>query len=50
MFLVNFPNALAWLLLAHANTLPVIYFAFGLFGVGAGLMEAPIMTYLSEIW
>lgn len=50
MLLVNFPNALAWLLLAHTQTLPVIYFAFGLFGIGAGLMEAPIMTYLSEIW
>lgn len=50
MLLVNFPNVVAWLLLAQTETLPVIYFAFGLFGIGAGLMEAPIMTYLSEIW
>lgn len=50
MLLVNFPNTLAWLLLSQAKTLPVIFFTFGLFGIGAGLMEAPIMIYLSEIW
>lgn len=50
MLLVNIPNITAWLLLARTNSLPLVYFAFALFGIGAGLMEAPIMTYLGEIW
>lgn len=50
MLLVNIPNITAWLLLARTNSLTVIYFAFASFGFGAGLCEAPIMTYLGEIW
>lgn len=50
MILVSIPNIVAWLLLAHANSVPIIYISFACFGIGAGLMEAPIMTYLGEIW
>lgn len=50
MLFVTLPNITAWITLAHAKSLPIIFISFGLFGIGAGLMEAPIMTYLSEIW
>lgn len=50
MLLVSIPNAIAWLMLAFTHSVPVIYISFGFFGIGAGLMEAPIMTYLGEIW
>lgn len=50
MLFVTLPNLTAWIALAHAKSLPIIFVSFALFGIGAGLMEAPIMTYLSEIW
>lgn len=50
MLLVSIPNIIAWLMLTNTNSITIIHISFACFGVGAGLMEAPIMTYLSEIW
>lgn len=50
MLLVNIPHIIAWVMLSTAESLEVTYVAFALLGMGVGLMEAPIMTYLSEIW
>lgn len=46
MLLVNIPNLTAWLLLANTKSLTLVYLAFILFGISAGLFEGPIMTYL----
>lgn len=50
MMLVNIPHIVAWTMLSTAKSLEVTFMAFGLLGISVGLMEAPIMTYLSEIW
>lgn len=50
MLLVNIPHIIAWLMLFNAKSLEATYAAFALLGIGVGLMEAPIMTYLGEIW
>lgn len=50
MMLVNIPHIVAWAMLATSKSLEVTYVAFALLGISVGLMEAPIMTYLSEIW
>lgn len=47
---VNIPYAIAWLLLYYSASLTMIYVAFALLGLGIGLMEAPIFTYIGEIW
>lgn len=50
MFIVNTPHLIAWTLLHYSSTLFEIYAAHALFGFGVGLMEAPIVTYVGEIW
>lgn len=50
MFIVNVPHILAWLMLYYGSSKEMIFIAFGFLGLGAGLMEAPIITYLGEIW
>lgn len=47
---VNVPYAIGWIMLYYANSLTVINIAFALLGLGIGLMEAPIFTYIGEIW
>lgn len=49
MLLVNIPHAFSWLSLYYTESLALIYVAFCLQGIGIGLMEAPIFTYLGEI-
>lgn len=46
---VNIPYMCGWILLYYANSISMIYAAFVLHGLGIGLMEAPIMTYIGEI-
>lgn len=50
MLFCNIPHIIAWTMLFTAQSLEATYIAFALLGIGVGLMEAPIMTYLSEIW
>lgn len=50
MFIVNIPHIFAWTMLYYANTLEVVFVMFGILGFGVGLMEAPIITYVGEIW
>lgn len=49
MFIVNIPHVIAWLMLYWAASTKIVFIAFGLLGLGVGLMEAPIITYLGEI-
>lgn len=50
MLVVNIPHLIAWLLLYYSTTLWEIFLANILLGLGVGLMEAPIITYVGEIW
>lgn len=49
MLVVNIPHLIAWIILWQATTLWQIFLAKILFGLGIGLMEAPILTYVGEI-
>lgn len=50
MFLVNIPHVIAWTLMYFSTTVWEIFIANVLIGIGVGLMEAPILTYIGEIW
>lgn len=50
MLLVNIPIVVAWTTLANATSNDMVMSAVGLLGVSVGLMEAPVITYLGEIW
>lgn len=50
LFLVNIPHVIAWLMLYRADNLTMIFIGFAILGLDLGLMEAPIITYLGEIW
>lgn len=49
MFIVNFPHVIAWFLMYKATEVWHIFVANVLLGLGVGLMEAPILTYVGEI-
>ncbi|GAB0097351.1 facilitated trehalose transporter Tret1 [Sergentomyia squamirostris] len=49
MILVNLPHIAAWLLLHFATSVPQMYLAAILLGLGTGFMEAPVVTYVGEI-
>lgn len=50
MIFVNIPHIIAWALLYFAQSHLELYAAVVLIGFGTGLMEAPILTYVGEIW
>lgn len=50
LILVNIPHVVGWIFCKFSKNLAHIYIAHMLFGLGIGLMEAPIMTYVGEIW
>lgn len=49
MIIVNLPHVAAWLLLYWATSTTDIYISAVLMGIGVGLMESAIMTYIGEI-
>lgn len=50
MILVNVPHIGAWLLIHYATTVAEIYAAAIILGLGIGVMETPVVTYIGEIW
>ncbi|CAH0596283.1 unnamed protein product [Chrysodeixis includens] len=48
-FLVNIPHVIAWILMYFAWNVPVLFIANALLGIGTGIMEAPINSYVGEI-
>lgn len=50
MILVNIPHIIAWTMLYFTSSLEELYIAATLLGLGIGFMEAPIITYVGEIW
>ena len=49
MLIVNLPLIIAWFMLYKASSISEIFIANVLLGLGVGLMEAPIITYVGEI-
>ncbi|XP_065219861.1 facilitated trehalose transporter Tret1-like isoform X2 [Planococcus citri] len=49
MLLVNIPHFIGWYLFYTAISLPVLFLAAILMGLGVGFMEAPVITYVGEI-
>lgn len=49
MMLLNIPHILAWIMLYRATSVPEMYAAAILMGLGSGFMEAPVVTYVGEI-
>lgn len=49
MFFVNIPHAIAWIMMYNATTIGEVFAANVLLGLGVGLSEAPIITYVGEI-
>lgn len=50
MMLVNIPHLVSWLLIYWASTVPEMYTAAVVLGIGIGIMETPVVTYIGEIW
>lgn len=50
MIFVNIPLALGWLLIYQGDAIWKIFSGTALQGLGIGLMEGPLVTYLGEIW
>lgn len=50
MMLVNVPYFFGWYLLSQASSTDEIFVGFVMLGLAVGLMEAPVVTYLGEIW
>lgn len=50
MMIVNIPLLVAWFMMYNASSVWEIFVANVLLGLGAGLMESPVLTYVSEIW
>lgn len=49
MLLVNIPFIVGWFMLYNATTVTEVFVAHSLLGLGVGLMESPIITYIGEI-
>lgn len=49
MLLVNVPHIVAWSMFYYASSLTEMFVAGVLLGLGIGLMESPILTYVGEI-
>lgn len=50
LMFVNIPHLFGWFLLYYSTELLHVFVAIWLLGLGVGLMEAPIITYVGEIW
>lgn len=50
MILVNIPHIAAWLMISYATSVVEMYIAAIILGLGIGIMETPVVTYIGEIW
>lgn len=50
MIVVNIPHIVAWTMLYYADSSEMVFMAAILLGLGIGFMEAPVVTYVGEIW
>lgn len=49
MFIVNIPIVIGFFMMYNSTSIRQIFIASVLLGLGVGLMEAPIATYVGEI-
>lgn len=49
MLLVNIPHLIGWCLFYYGISVPILFFAAVMMGLGVGFMEAPVITYVGEI-
>ncbi|XP_023727209.1 facilitated trehalose transporter Tret1 isoform X4 [Cryptotermes secundus] len=49
MILVNVPFIVAWVMFHYASNVGMLYASLVLTGLGGGLLEAPVLTYVAEI-
>ncbi|KAJ9594189.1 hypothetical protein L9F63_014349, partial [Diploptera punctata] len=49
MMLVNIPFIVAWIMFHYASNVAMLYSSLVLTGLGGGLLEAPVLTYVAEI-
>ncbi|XP_069694805.1 facilitated trehalose transporter Tret1-like [Periplaneta americana] len=49
MLLINLPFLLGWVLMATASSFAMLCIALVLLGITAGLIEAPLSTYIGEV-
>lgn len=50
MMIVNLPLLVAWFMMHNASSVWEVFVGVALLGLGAGLMESPIISYVGEIW
>lgn len=50
LIFVNIPLACGWFMIYQGDAIWKIFTGYALQGLGIGLMEGPIVTYLGEIW
>lgn len=50
MMFVNVPFFFGWYMLYQASCINEILIGFVMLGLAVGLLEAPVVTYLGEIW
>lgn len=50
MLLVNVPHIIGWPMLYFATSTDMVFASIVLLGLGVGFMEAPVVTYVGEIW
>lgn len=50
LMVVNIPHLLGWYTLYLSTSLTHVFIGMALLGLGIGLMEAPIITYVGEVW
>lgn len=50
MMIVNIPLTIAWIIMYNANEIWHIFLANVLLGLGGGLAESPVLTYIGEVW
>lgn len=50
MMIVNIPLTIAWIIMYNANDIWHIFLANVLLGLGGGLAESPVLTYIGEVW
>ncbi|GBP96965.1 Facilitated trehalose transporter Tret1, partial [Eumeta japonica] len=48
-FISNIPHTIAWILMYYAHSVPTLFVANALLGLGTGVMEAPINSYVGEV-
>lgn len=49
LMIVNIPHLLGWFILYFSTSLTHVFIGMAFLGLGVGLMEAPIITYVGEI-